>query len=666
MAPRRPRFLVPAAVVLLLAVHYLLAVSSVRGKSVAFDEIAHVTAGYSYWKTGDHRLQPENGVLPQLWGSLPLLSGGYAFPSLDQDAWRSAQVWILSHEFFYGSGNDARALLFRARLAAALVGVGVCALVFVWSRRLYGDGAALFALSLAAFSPTFLALGPIVTSDLFVTLTLTLSVGCLWWTLGRMSPLSLLASGLAVAALLLSKVSGVLILPVGAILVALRLLSREPLVVVLGERRIEVRGARRLGPILAALAIHAVLVFVVVWAAYGFRYSAFSVAEAGRGRFLFPWVTVLQAPGVSSSLLGWARAARVLPEAYLYSLAFVRWYVQRRVAFLNGHYSVVGWPAFFPYCFLVKTPLSLLLALVLGMVGTLRASWRRGEHSASTPLFVLLAVYGATSVATGLNLGHRHLAPIYPALYILAGSAWAWRGISKRVGTALVGALLVLSLQESFAIRPHYLAYFNLFAGGPRHAYRHLVDSSLDWGEDLRGLGAWLERHALRDSDASPVYLSYFGTGDPASEGVSARLLPSYFDNWRAKELFALRGGTYCLSATMLQSLYSEAIGPWAVAYEETYQQARKEIARYDATAADPEARRRLLAEGGEAHWRKIHRDYDLYRFGRLCAYLRQREPDDHVGYSILIYRLSDAQADEALSGPPAELVPEVRVAGMR
>ena len=98
------------------------------------------------------------------------------------------------------------------------------------------------------------------------------------------------------------------------------------------------------------------------------------------------------------------------------------------------------------------------------------------------------------AMTSPLNLGERHLLPTYPALFILAGGAAGWlRSQHRWFGAAAVAALLVALGAESIAIRPHYLAYFNVLAGGPESGYRHLVDSSLDWGQDLPGLKRWLE-----------------------------------------------------------------------------------------------------------------------------------------------------------------------------
>ena len=117
-------------------------------------------------------------------------------------------------------------------------------------------------------------------------------------------------------------------------------------------------------------------------------------------------------------------------------------------------------------------------------------------------------------MASPLNLGERHLLPTYPALLILAGAASGWfRSEHRRFWSAAVVALLAVLGAESMAIRPHYLAYFNVLAGGPESGYRHLVDSSLDWGQDLPGLKRWLEAADGRSAGPATVELSVLWLG---------------------------------------------------------------------------------------------------------------------------------------------------------
>jgi hypothetical protein len=132
------------------------------------------------------------------------------------------------------------------------------------------------------------------------------------------------------------------------------------------------------------------------------------------------------------------------------------------------------------------------------------------------------------------------------------------------------------------------------------------------------------------------VYLSYFGIGRPAHYGIDAEPLPSYGAPEGLHELRPLRGGIYCISATMLQQVYSRFRGPWNRRYEDAYQRLA-----------------RALAEPGAAPDLATRRTYEQLRFVRLCAFLRLREPDAEVHYAILVYRLTDEDVRQALDGPP-------------
>jgi hypothetical protein len=237
----------------------------------------------------------------------------------------------------------------------------------------------------------------------------------------------------------------------------------------------------------------------------------------------------------------------------------------------------------------------------------------------------------------------------------------------------VVGLALVWFVAESFRIRPHYLAYFNQLVGGPAQGCHHLVDSSLDWGQDLPGLKAWLEeqapssRHAPRGEpqtsigDAGAhhaghdgnvkhptVYLSYFGTGSPEYYGIQAEVLPSYFPRPKPGPVI-LRGGVYCISATMLQGVYLDLPGPWTDDKEKIYRELRKKLDQFDTSADQPALRAALLEEGLPSYWPRFRDAYEQLQFNRLCTVLRQREPNHQIGYSILVYLLTDAEVRAAL-----------------
>jgi hypothetical protein len=217
-------------------------------------------------------------------------------------------------------------------------------------------------------------------------------------------------------------------------------------------------------------------------------------------------------------------------------------------------------------------------------------------------------------------------------MFVLCGLAGDWCRKETRVAAIAVALLLIWLVSNSLASYPHYLSYFNLLV--PRDkAYQHLVDSSLDWGQDLPSLKKWLDRNT---HDEESVFLGYFGTARPSQYGIEAQPLPLL---GVIEERLELRPGTYCISATCLQAVYGFAPGRWNRQYEARYQ----ELISHFTTQDEPvEVELRSQLDALKAH--------------RLATYLRHRDPDDHVGYSILIYRLSAAELDSALNGSPAEL----------
>jgi hypothetical protein len=207
----------------LLGLYWWMATSVSDSVGVTGDEIAHLTAGYSYWTTDDYRLQPENGNLPQRWAAIPLLRGAARFPTLDQNAWRISDVWDLGFQWFFTLGNDLESMLRSGRRMIALFGIATGALVFLWSRRLCGDAAGVLAAALFAFCPTMLANGALVTSDMTATCMFLAAVTAFWGMAHRLTPGRVLGFGLLLGLLCVSKFSAPLIAPMCALLWAVRL-----------------------------------------------------------------------------------------------------------------------------------------------------------------------------------------------------------------------------------------------------------------------------------------------------------------------------------------------------------------------------------------------------------------------------------------------------------
>jgi len=618
----------------LLALFWWMAASVSREHSTTADEIFHVTAGYSYWTLGDYRLQPENGNLPQRWAALPLLASDVHFPKTDQAAWRSADVADIGQQFFYESGNDLPRLLASARAMIALLGAACGLLVFFWARSLFGPVGALLATVLYAFCPLLLAHGGLATSDMAATLGFLAATLTGWRLLHRVTPARVLLAGLAWGGLALAKFSAPLFAVMFGAMLVLRCLRHPALPVLFGPRPTRVRGGRAVG-VLAMAALAALLIaWITIWAAYGFRFDGLCSA----GGYNHPWADY--GTGLAVRVTGWARALHLLPDAWLQGFAHTLFFAGGRPAFFMGEYSTHGWLAFFPVGFALKTTLPALALLALAAVALARQKSARRWYRLA-PLLVFLVIYGAVMLTSRLNIGVRHLLPLYPVLYLLAGAVvWLPR---RRWGATVLAILLAGHAAASLSIRPHYLAYFNPLLGGPEHGYEHFVDSSLDWGQDLPGLKSWLATHA-RDEK---TYLSYFGSGSPAHEGITAtRIADGYFD-LRGRELLPeMTGGVYCISATMFQQPYTLVRHGWTPEHEHRYAELRGWLNAWRAgrdTTPRAAAIPRLI-------------ELEHLRFGRLCAGLHRRSPDAEVGYSILIFRLTEAEVRALLDGPPSFL----------
>jgi 4-amino-4-deoxy-L-arabinose transferase-like glycosyltransferase len=635
-------FWIRPAVVVILALHALLALWAVAGKSVTADEILHVTSGYFFNRYGDYRVQPENGNLPQRLAGLPAALAVDIPPALARSpAWQGSDSWVISRQFFYGSGFDHWPLLMAGRSLMLVFSLGTGWLVFFWARRLFGATAGLFALALYALDPNVLAHAPLATSDSAAVFFLLASVTCFWLLLEtpgwRAGLLSSIVFGLACV----SKFSAVLLLPMFLLLAAISVF-RQPAAAQAGW----------CGRLLAWLLMHGLVAVFIIWLFFGFRFSGFSPALPEAKHYIVSWENVIGLLGAQGPLIAFLHEHRLLPEAFLYGYSWVVISAQQRAAFLAGEYSVTGWLAFFPLAFWWKSTLALLaglgVALALWVRRVLSTRTLRTDLWQTAPLLALLLVYGLFSLGSRLNIGHRHILPLYPVLYILlAGLAGGLRPL-PRWRAALAGLLLAAQLGANVSVAPHYLAFFNRLAGGPAQGWRLLVDSSLDWGQDLPALRAWLDRHNPPPG-AQRVYLSYFGTGEPAYYGIEAVSLPQFYDPQRITPWYRPGAGLYCISATMLQQVYSPVRGEWTLALEKEYQDGRLKESLFHEYWTNPAVRKELIDAGAALAFEETWRRYDLLRFARLCHYLRARGPDDQVGYSILIFRLTDAEIATAL-----------------
>jgi hypothetical protein len=509
------------AAVLLLLILFGQLILSARSKSLTIDEPNHLTRGYAYLKTGDLRMSRPDGHPPlfNLISALPLaLLDDLPLP-LHSASWASGFRNAFVTEFIFSGAVPTTRLAFLGRLPVMLAALCLAALVARWAGELYGPWGGVVALFLCVLDPNLIAHGRLATTDLALTFTFVLAVYLFWRTLLTTSWISLVLTGVALGLAQGVKFSGILLLPVLGLLGLLEVFqpdsrlataplpwqrSRGGTLVHPGDSG---RATSRREQILHGLLVLTVVMGVIVvlaaltlWAIYGLKIGR----PAG-------WSIAVPAPDYFASLRATLdHAAEAGHPAYL-----------------MGDRSVQGWWYYFPVAFLLKTPLPSLTALLCAVASTF---WLRGSR-AELPLLVVPALYLCFSMMSALNIGYRHLLPMLPFLWIYVGRlgavcAAAYRTKARFVAIAAVAVIGLWLAVATFTVAPHYLTFFNAIAGGPLGGSRYLVDSNLDWGQDLPALKAYLENEGI-----FRVYLSYFGSTYPYLFGLGFDydLLPSHF-----------------------------------------------------------------------------------------------------------------------------------------
>jgi Dolichyl-phosphate-mannose-protein mannosyltransferase len=532
--------LVAAAVALQVG----LSVHAMRGSSATFDEGAHLPAGYTHLALLDHRLNPEQPPLVKLLAAAPLVALGPEVKTTDV-SWIEARQWEFGRRFLY-RWNDGDRLLFLGRLPVVALAACLVIAVFLIAERRFGATEAVAAALLAAFSPDVLAHGSLVTTDLAFALFFFLSVVATERLLEQATARRLCAAGLATGAAFATKFSAPILLLVFAAFALRVVLRSRPLETALVGEAHEVKAKlARVAHVFGWLAAVGALSLLVVWSSYGFH-GRLSSNPAVRDELRRPLVS--EQAGLLRSAVAWAGRARLVPEDFSRGLLFVTEHSAARPTFLLGERRDSGFPYYFAVTFLLKTPVPLLLLAALALFRIPRLLRREAFL-----LWLPVAVYLAATATRGLQIGHRHLLPIYPFLFVAAGEAAAalvaWRAPK---GAWLAGALSLWYAGGTLLQHPHHLAYFNEIAGGSRNGWRLLVDSNLDWGQDLKRLAEW-----TRANHVGKLKLSYFGSADPAYYGIDSEALPGYTSPHAARVTREIEpGDTVAVSATNLQGVY--------------------------------------------------------------------------------------------------------------
>lgn len=549
-----------AAVIIVAAV--VLAIASEWGDSIIVDEVPHIGAGYSYLVKQDMRLNPEHPPLAKDLAAVPLL-----FANLKQDVFNTKMwqtdingQWEFGRSLIYNSGNNADLIRHLVKLPMLLFFILSAILIFKWARRLYGDTGAITALILFAFSTTVLAHSRFVTTDvpaLFGVLLATYYfVRCLKQPTGS----RLIIAGLAFGVALLLKFSTFLLVPFFVLLAVIYGLAQE-------DRKI-LNSLRGIG--------HSIFVFLVgfvmiVWPVYYFHTYHYPperqhndtrqlLSSYGNRAFADPVV--------------WASDKPVLRAAAQYGLGLLM--VNQRAiggntTYFLGEVSRFGWRSYFPIVYFIKEPLAWWGLVIIALLFTtlqfrypVREWLNRSYHLIRNrpddfAMLLWLLIYWGVSIYSTLNIGVRHLLPTFPFAILLVsgqisrvGARLQVLGSRKKLTTyyLLLTTILGWYVYENVRVFPYYLTYFNQIVGGPSGGYKYVVDSNVDWGQDLVRFSDW-----IKESNIPKIEFDYFGWADP-SYYLKDRYIWLHSSKYKNARDFRARNqsdGWLAVSATFLQ-----------------------------------------------------------------------------------------------------------------
>ena len=434
------------------------------------DEVFHLACGIEWLDRGTYNYSGEQPPLAPVFLSFGPYLAGVRNQAHDE-------VWKEGEALLYSSSPTKTLTLARLGiLPFFLLATGV---VWIWSRRLFGEESAFWAVALFTFLPPVLAHAGLATTDMALTACLLFAVYVFSVWLVRRSPARDMLLGLSLGLAVLAKFSTFVFLPVCvATILGSYWVVRRPSVQVLGESL-----KARIKPLCLVL----VAAFLVVWAGYRFSLTPF---EARDERPHESVMRLLHLDGLSqqSRLRQLSYAAIETPTplgTLLRGVNTVRRHnsTGHRTWFM-GEYRRGSWRMFFPVTLAVKTPLAFLALYGIGVFAVWK-QFRRGRDPSILAPFLCSAATLLAVIPSNINIGVRHVLPIYGFMAVVAGLAVARSFQAKRLTTSVLAAILLLWLAlSSLRSHPDYLAYFNELAGD--HPERIVIYSDLDWGgQDL-------------------------------------------------------------------------------------------------------------------------------------------------------------------------------------
>ncbi|HOZ16395.1 MAG TPA: glycosyltransferase family 39 protein [Candidatus Portnoybacteria bacterium] len=550
----------------------ILTTISQKQESAIMDEVAHIPAGYSYLTQKDMRLNPEHPPLLKDLSAIPLLfiknlpAGKQNINFPDQiKSWTDEinSQWDFGFKFLYNSGNNADKIIFWSRIPMLLLLILLGIFIYRWTKELYGKIPALFATILFVFSPTFLAHGRYVTTDVGAAFAFFFASYFFIKFLKNQNTKNLFLAGIAFGIAQLIKFSLFLLLPYFGLLTLIWIYIkwRE-------NKHFWKTFFKNIGLFLIVLVIGYLLVYPV----YMFHIANYpiekQISDTTYIASQFPFKKAGEA-------VIWMSKQPILRPYAQYTLGLFMVFLRAtggNTTYFLGDVTNQGWRNYFPIVYAIKEPLALHIFTIIALliaIWQIRLrkfqdfklkieNWFK-KYFVEISMLIFLAIYWGASLTSNLNIGVRHILPTFPFVYILISGQIKKlfekihnKNLFRICGVGL-GVLLCWYMISSLLSFPYYLTYFNELAGGNKNGHVYVTDSNLDWGQDLKRLAEWVEKNNI-----PKIYIDYFGGG-----------IPSYYLGDKAERWWGNRnpaeakGKWLAISATFKQQGQAQPTKGW-------------------------------------------------------------------------------------------------------
>lgn len=554
----RKKIVTYLAVSLILLFMFLMALFSSRGAfgdpgdSAIVDEVAHIPAGYTYDKDLDYRLNPEHPPLAKALAGLPLIFDKNIKGPESNWSWDGINQWESGWYMLYDAGNNPKHILDLSRLPMMLLMIGLGLFLFKWAAELYDRKVGLVILTLYAFYPDVLAHGRLVTTDIAAAFGFVVATYFFDKALKKKTWKWIIFAALAFALAQLLKFSAFLLFFIFFALAVIRAIVDRK------ETTFWIEFWKNFKTYFWVCFLSVVAVWIV--------YLPFVFKTPSDVEHKLIEMNLTDDPRTLPlrNFLHFFENNSILRALGHYLLGI--FLVIGRVGggnktFILGHLSDKSIPWYFPVAWLLKTPIPIIL-LALGSIVAVIMRWKKISSENKWILWVILVpiiVYWGFTLKGQLNIGIRHLMPTVPFVLLLIGfTIHPIINGGKNWQKFVLGLLVIYMITSTLANYPNFIPYFNE-ATPKNQRFERLMDSSLDWGQDLLRLKKYVD-----DNNIKSIKVDYFGGS-----------VPSYYMP-QAKEWHSAYGptsGWLAVSATFYQSskLVGEQEGKWSYGWLDAY-----------------------------------------------------------------------------------------------